>query len=352
LAKLPQSSPSKTGLQTRCQFHQHFTSSFFISFTYSFVCNFFCQNHICAKAFHKRLVKLATDGIVIQELKAFVPLQNLLDHSAKQILLTDLPLVDKIKFLASTNGEELNITFFFKFGLDGCGSFNTFMQKGENGRIPEGSTLLTSQMVPLQAVAVIGPDKFLLHNSRMPNNANSCRPIRLCFEKETKDTIKLEAERLKAEVDRLVPFILMEEPKVSVTYRGLFTMIDGKVLNELTQNPASSCCPICHKTSRQMSNPEGDFTPKPGTLEYGASILHFGIRAFEAICHIGYGQDVKKFGVRLTLDEKAKKVAREKLVKAEFQQKLGLIVDQSRDGGAGNTTTGNVARKALANSGK
>ncbi len=33
----------------------------------------------------------------------------------------------------------------------------------------------------------------------------------------------------------------------------------------------------------------------------------------------------------------------------EFKEKLGLIVDQRRDGGAGNTTTGNVARIALEN---
>ena len=100
-----------------------------------------------------------------------------------------------------------------------------------------------------------------------------------------------------------------------------------------------------------MSNARGDFDPKPGSLEYGASILHFGIRSFEAICHIGYSQDVKKFGVQLTQDEKDKKIVREKKVKAEFKEKLGLIVDQRRDGGAGNTTTGNVARKALANPG-
>jgi hypothetical protein len=100
-----------------------------------------------------------------------------------------------------------------------------------------------------------------------------------------------------------------------------------------------------------MSNAQGDFTPKPGSLEYGASILHFGIRTFEAICHMGYGQDVKKFGVQLTQEEKNKKSARERKVKAEFKEKLGLIVDQRRDGGAGNTTTGNVARTALANAG-
>ena len=100
-----------------------------------------------------------------------------------------------------------------------------------------------------------------------------------------------------------------------------------------------------------MSNAHGDFNPKPGSLEFGASILHFGIRTFEAICHIGYSQDVKKFGVQLTQDEKEKKKVRECMVKAEFMEKLGLIVDQRRVCGAGNTTTGNVARKALANPG-
>jgi hypothetical protein len=106
------------------------------------------------------------------------------------------------------------------------------------------------------------------------------------------------------EVKNLQTLILIEDPKVSITYKGLFTMIDGKVLNELTKNPASSSCPVCHQTSRQMSNPDGDFTPKPGTLEFGACILHFGLRSFEAICKIGYRQDVKKSHERLTEAEK------------------------------------------------
>ncbi len=107
-------------------------------------------------------------------------------------------------------------------------------------------------MVPLQAVAVVGSEKMLLHNSTMPNNANACRPIRISYERETKHTIRQEAERLKAEVDSLNSLILFNEPKISVNYKGLFTMIDGKVLNELTSNPASSRCPICHCTSRQV----------------------------------------------------------------------------------------------------
>ncbi len=98
-----------------------------------------------------------------------------------------------------------------------------------------------------------------------------------------------------------------------------------------------------------MSNPEGDFTPKPGSLEFGASILHFGLRSFESILQIGYRQDVKKSHEIYSTEEKKLMVERKKKVKAEFKESLGLIVDSRRDGGAGNTTTGNVVRIALDN---
>nr|XP_047135289.1 uncharacterized protein LOC124812535 [Hydra vulgaris] len=48
-------------------------------------------------------------------------------------------------------------------------------------------------------------------------------------------------------------------------------------------------------------------------------------------------------------DEKRLVANRETQVKQEFREQLGLIVDQRRDGGAGTTTTGNVARKAFQN---
>jgi hypothetical protein len=288
------------------------------------------------------------ENINIQSLCAKVPLQNLLDHTSKRILLHDPEVVKKLEDLSAQNNKDLELFLYFKYGLDGCGSFNSFMQKDETGKVPDGTTILASQLVPLQVVTST-PEKIIIFNSKNSNSASACRPIRICFERETKDSIQIESSRLMDEVKNLQTLILIEDPKVSITYKGLFTMIDGKVLNELTKNPASSSCPVCHQTSRQMSNPDGDFTPKPGTLEFGACILHFGLRSFEAICKIGYRQDVKKSHERLTEAEKKIISDREKTVKAEFKEKLGLIVDQRRDGGAGNTTTGNVARIALEN---
>ena len=288
------------------------------------------------------------EGIVVTELSAHVPLQNLMDHTARRIL-GDAGMVERMKRLAEDNLGELDIILYFKFGMDGCGSFDTFMQKDQSGIVPDGSTLLTSQMVPLQAVAFVATEPVIIHHSRTPNNANSCRPIRLCFERETKETIQKEADRLRGEVDSLSDLLLSDNPKITVIYRGLFTMIDGKVLNELTKNKSSQCCAVCHATSREMSNPNGDFVPRPGALQYGISILHFGLRCFDLLCQIGYNQDVRKYNIRKTDGEKEIIKQRERKVKAEFREKLGLIVDQRRDGGAGNTTDGNVVRKAFAN---
>jgi hypothetical protein len=243
------------------------------------------------------------NGITIQSLCAQVPLQELMDHTAKRILLQDPEFVKKLEDLSSQNNSDLKLLLFFKYGLDGCGSFNTFMQKDDTGKVPDGTTILASQMVPLQVV-ISGQENVIIFTNKNANSASSCRPIRICFERETKDSIQTESFRLKEEVNELKPLVLIDNPKITISYKGLFTMIDGKVLNELTKNPASSSCPICHKTSRQMSNPDQEFTPKPGTLEYGASILHFGLRSFEAIVKIGYRQDVKKSHERLTEAEK------------------------------------------------
>ena len=65
-----------------------------------------------------------------------------------------------------------------------------------------------------------------------------------------------------------------------------------EILKELINAPASSSCPICHKTYRQIAQRHGDFTPKEVTVNYGFSILHFGIRAFKTIYKIDSKQDI------------------------------------------------------------
>ena len=200
-------------------------------------------------------------------------------------------------------------------------------------------------------IVLVDQPEIIVYRNPLPNSPHSCRPIRLSYESENQGTILRESENLQQQAANLEPFILSEDPEVKVSFKGLMTMLDGKVLQQLTKSPASSSCPICHKTYRQIAQATGDFTPKEGSLEFGACILHFGIRAIEALFHIGYRQDVKKSRTPLSPDERETVKRREHEVKAQFREKLGLIIDQRRDGGAGNTTTGNVARKAFDNPG-
>ncbi len=289
------------------------------------------------------------EGIQVEETESKVAMQHLLNHTASRIFNEDQDLKITLDELSERNNGELQITFYFKFGMDGCGSFNSFMQKDSTGKVRDLNSLMTSQMVPLQATTKVGNEIKILYNNLSPNSANSCRPIRLCFEREDKYSISREASRLQGEVSQLVPFIISDVPRIEVKFKGLFTMLDGKVLNELTSNPSSANCPICHKSSKQMSSQTSNFQPVDGSLAFGVSPLHFGIRSFELLYNIGYRKDTKKFGGRWTDEEREKKKACEKKVKADFLDKLGLIIDQRRDGGAGNTTTGNVARRAFEN---
>jgi hypothetical protein len=69
------------------------------------------------------------------------------------------------------------------------------------------------------------------------------------------------------------------------------------------------------------------------------------------LLHIANKQDVKTFEVR-NPEDRAIVAEKTAAVKSAFEWELGLKVDRRRDGGFGNTNTGNVARKAFANAEK
>jgi hypothetical protein len=77
-------------------------------------------------------------------------------------------------------------------------------------------------------------------------------------------------------------------------------MVDGKVVYALTNQNTFN---ICDKSGPEMAKNEGPFSPvSEERLQFGASPLHFGLRAFEALLHIAYKQDVKSFKVQNTED--------------------------------------------------
>jgi hypothetical protein len=217
------------------------------------------------------------------------------------------------------------------------------MQPDAAGDQPQGKTLNSTQMVPLRLVANRGSEENYLYDNEGPNNPHSTRPVRLAFEAENSASIQAENQRPNHEISSLDKFVLSEDPKIEIKFKGLLTMVDGKVVSALT-NQNTCRCNICDKVVLKWPVSEE-------RLQFGASPLHFGLRAFEALLHIAYKQDVKTFKVR-NPEDKVIVAERTAAVKSAFERELGLNVDCRRDGGFGNTNTGNVARKAFANAEK
>ena len=117
--------------------------------------------------------------------------------------------------------------------------------------------------------------------------------IRAAYEKENKEK---NLSRVFNELKYLQPYLFSEKPKKNITYKCLFTIIDGKVLKQMLLHLRS--CLICHKTYRQIAHRPRCFNPKVCGSNYGFSILHFVIGAFETI---GCKQDIKKNSVHLSV---------------------------------------------------
>ena len=281
---------------------------------------------------------------------ASVPLQNLLNHTTEQILEKNESLKANMTDLAEKNGGYLNAVLIFKFGFDGSGSHSRPMQPDSEGDTHHKKSLLASQLAPLQIVATVLGENVVLFNCPRPNNPHSCRPIRLSFETENSSAIELEHSRLQSEIESLEDYVVSQLPNINISFQGLLTMIDGKVVSALT-NKNTSRCTVCDQTGPEMAKNISPFKPvSDQRLSFGASPLHFGLRTFEALLHIAYKQDVKCFRIKKT--DKDTVQNRTTAVKNAFQRELGLTVDQRREGGFGNTNTGNVVRKAFENAEK
>jgi hypothetical protein len=297
-------------------------------------------------------LNLRPDNIAFANDKSIsVPLQDLLDKSVSRLLLNNSQLFDKILDLASENSGELNIKLIFKIGFDSSGSHETPQQADSDGDHREIKHLMSTQLVLLQ-LATNDEEKISLHNFPGPNNAHSCRPVRLSYEKENTETIIKEYRRLRAEMSNLTEYVVHEHPTVKISYEGIFTLIDGKVLNAIT-GINSTCCPQCGQGRKELRKRDGVFEIIPENLEFGCSILHFGLRTFELLLKIAYKSEEKIFTAQEGKVDSAKfkeKISqKQKSVQKQFKTQLGLVVDKARPGSFGSTNTGNVARRAFAN---
>lgn len=148
---------------------------------------------------------------------------------------------------------------------------------------------------------------------------------------------------ISEEIANLYP-TKIEDLGIDIKHDLLFTMVDGKICNYLTQTSSTQSCYICKAKPTEMNNIQKVSLKIPTANNYGFGIspLHSWIRCLECCLHIAYKIDFKTHqarGAKKIVVEKKKQEIREKL-----RKELGILVDQPKPG-YGSTNDGNTARK-------
>lgn len=281
------------------------------------------------------------ENITINETSAEVELQSLLNHTANRILKVSNDIIEIL------NPEMLrDVRLILKWGFDGSSGHSEYKQRFADKNSSDATILLTS-LVPLRMIAVSknsNEEEIVWANPR-PSSPRFCRPIRIQFLRENVETSLAEERHIKNQIKSLKPYeTVVDMQKIVITFELNFTMLDGKVVNAVTDTKSAMRCHLCKLTSKNFNNlnlvreKEVDVSK----LDLGLSTLHAWIRCFECMLHIGYKLKLGKWQARG--DEKQVIAERKKTIQAAFRQELGLIVDQQKPG-FGSSNDGNTARR-------
>lgn len=185
-----------------------------------------------------------------------------------------------------TSDDLNNLVLVCAYGFDSSSGFVNPHQRFsdmENVTLKTELSLFASTFI-ISALITTTEKKMWVNPT--PQSIRFCRPLRLAIEKETEHSIMREKNRLQNEVEELYPhsFSLPNGKSVSVNFDPYFTMIDGKCLNVISDNAATTRCPVCY-ISMDHFNKAVDWNSVVPTssLKHGIANLHCEIKAMELL---------------------------------------------------------------------
>jgi hypothetical protein len=281
-------------------------------------------------------------SIQITESSAEVRLQDLLDLTTRRIFSLQDELVTSLP-----EGSK-NFKMLCKWGCDGSSGQSSYKQRFFESGVDDSSVFVLS-LVPLQVYCTMASDdkKIIIWQNPAPSSTRFCRAIKFVFTKESDEVTKKETGEIERQIEKLVPTVVKDN--ITVSFELLFTMVNGKVCNSMTDTRSAQICYICGAKPTEVNNLSKVYSKTPNVkhYSYGLSVLHSWIRFMECCLHISYRLTIKVFQVRG--DNNKKVVAeRKKIIIDELRQKLGILVDQPKPG-FGSTNDGNTARTFFRN---
>ncbi|KAJ8665867.1 hypothetical protein QAD02_007529 [Eretmocerus hayati] len=295
------------------------------------------------KHIHQAKKRCYPENVYITERKAWVELQDLLNHSCTRILMT---IDDSVS--AEFRGKQF--IFHVKWGLDGASAQQTIKQKWleaanqiENLLQPLDASIVQVSMVPLRIVTTEGE---ILWNNPTPNSTSYCRPVQFEFQKETTEHTMSQYEHYEDKIRQLEPFTSEAlGPESRITYNLKCTMMDGKTCSALTEQRSSCSCNVCFASPKDMNHLEfvKGLPVNRNSLQFGLHPLHCRIRFMKFLLHLAYNMDFKEFYTTTELT-KIIKAAQKLVIQKELYDETGLSVNIVKNG-SGTTNDGNTSRR-------
>ena len=219
-------------------------------------------------------------------------MQSLLDKTAER-------LIEAVSSSWPTSAmKELQLEA--TMGFDSSSGHSNPHQKFSDNTIDSQSshqTLFVSSMLIIRIKSKIDENYSWVNPT--PQSYRFCRPLRIAFEKEDEVSIEKEYNRLNNQMCNITSYKFNSQSgkPVNVSYDLYTTLFDGKCVNHLTDNPATTRCPICHKTMTQFGKKNEIFTPKQGSLKFGLSPLHAEIKCLEQLLHTAYRKNIGRWKI-------------------------------------------------------
>lgn len=287
------------------------------------------------------------DAIRITESSAEVQLQALLDHTVERILLVQNVLIQR---LTPDNVRKMDL--ICKWGCDGSSGQSEYKQTFSDDSKSDAHVFFTS-VVPLQLVCYDQQSKeeIVVWKNPRPSSPRFCRPLRLLFLREDTESTLNEVQIVEEQIKSLRPFeSVIDGKEISVMYKLLFTMIDGKVCNAVSLTKSAQRCYLCGATSKDFNAIDTVLQREINetNLKFGLSTLHAWIRCFEYCLHVSYKLGIKKWQAR-SAEEKKITQERKRAIQEGFKKQLGLNIDRPKPG-YGSSNDGNTARRFFENS--
>jgi hypothetical protein len=92
---------------------------------------------------------LEPEQISVEESQVIAPLQEILNHTVKRLILSNPAVLQKMEGIAETKDNRLETTLYYKIGFDSSGAHTVSQQTNSEGEHRESKSLMASQMAPI-----------------------------------------------------------------------------------------------------------------------------------------------------------------------------------------------------------